>query len=420
MKPGRGPTVIVGGGVIGAMSAWYLTQAGHEVTILDRDRFGAACSHGNCGYISPSHILPLTQPGAIRGALASIFKGPSRSPVYVKPRFSPALIKWLWRFSRRCNSRDMLQAAASIHELLQSSASLYEDLIESQNIRCEWQRIGLINVFQTAHAFEHFEEHNTLVRENFGVSAVPWDAKTLEKNEPALKPGLAGAWFFDCDSHIRPDKLMSEMRNRLEKAGVRIVENCNVTGFVKEGQRARAVSTNQGEIAGERFVVAAGALTPFLNEALGCRIPIQPGKGYSITMPRPEICPTYPMIFEEHRVAITPMQSAYRIGSTMEFAGYDRSVNPRRLNYLTSSAALYLKQPTAEPVLERWFGWRPMTWDSMPIIDRIPSIENGWVAAGHNMLGLSMGAVTGKLVSEMVSGEKPHLDIKPLSVARMQ
>ena len=420
MNSNGGPVVIVGGGVIGAMSAWYLSQAGHDVTILERDRFGAACSHGNCGYISPSHVLPLTQPGAIRGALSSIFKGPSRSPVYVKPRFSPALIKWLWRFSRRCNKRDMLQAAASLNELLQSSADLYAELIESQKIQCEWTRVGLLNVFQTAAAFEHFEESNTLVRENFGVGAVPWDSKTLEQKEPALKPGLAGAWYFDCDSHIRPDKLMSEMRARLETAGVRIVENCNVTGFVKEGQRARAAQTNRGEIAGNRFVVAAGALTPFLNNALGCNIPIQPGKGYSITMPRPEICPTYPLIFEEHRVAITPMQSAYRIGSTMEFAGYDRSVNPKRLEYLTVSAKLYLKQATAEPVIERWYGWRPMTWDSLPIIDRIPSINNGWVAAGHNMLGLSLGAVTGKLVSEMVGNETPHLDIRPLSVARMQ
>jgi D-amino-acid dehydrogenase len=173
-----------------------------------------------------------------------------------------------------------------------------------------------------------------------------------------------------------------------------------------------------GEIAADRVVVACGALTPFLNQQLGCRIPIQPGKGYSLTMPRPAVCPTYPLIFEQHRVAITPMKSGYRIGSTMEFAGYDSRINQRRLQLLRDSARLYLREPDAEPLQETWYGWRPMTWDSKPYIDRSPRFENVWVAAGHNMLGLSMATVTGKLIAEMMTGQQPHLDIRPLRIGR--
>jgi D-amino-acid dehydrogenase len=412
------PVVVIGGGVIGALSAWYLTEAGHAVTIVDKARFAGACSHGNCGYISPSHVLPLTAPGAIANSLKSMLRGPSKSPFYIRPRLSLDLWRWLWRFARRCNERDMLAAAETLNALLQSSAQLYEVLIAREQLQCEWEKKGLIFVYQTKKEWEHYAEINRFTTERFGMSAEPWDSKTLAAREPALKPGLAGGWFFDVDSHLRPDKLMSELRRKLEARGVRIVEQCSVEGFVSENGRARAVRTNTGEIAGSQFVVAAGALTPFLNKALGCRIPIQPGKGYSLTMPRPAICPTYPMIFEEHRVAITPMQSAYRIGSTMEFAGYDTSINPRRLKLLTDGASLYLREPTAAPVLETWYGWRPMTWDSLPYIDRIPAIGNAWIAAGHNMLGLSLGAVTGKLIAELASGEKPHLDLKPLSVAR--
>jgi D-amino-acid dehydrogenase len=415
-------TVIVGGGVIGAMCAWYLTQAGERVTILDRDRFGAACSHGNCGYVSPSHVLPLTQPGMVRKALRSMLS--SNSPFYVRPRLSLDLWSWLLKFARRCNERDMLEAADSIHRLLQSSRELYIDLIEKQKLECEWQPIGLLFVFHDAHEFHEYEPTNRLLDQKYGVSARPLDGAELTRFEPALVEGLGGAWYYDCDSHLRPDKLMSEMRRVLSNAGVKFVEECEVTGFRSTGFRStggRAVSVEtktHGEIAADRVVVACGALTPFLNQQLGCRIPIQPGKGYSLTMPRPAVCPTYPLIFEQHRVAITPMKSGYRIGSTMEFAGYDSRINQRRLQLLRDSARLYLREPDAEPLQETWYGWRPMTWDSKPYIDRSPRFDNVWVAAGHNMLGLSMATVTGKLIAEMMTGQQPHLDIRPLRIGR--
>jgi D-amino-acid dehydrogenase len=155
-----------------------------------------------------------------------------------------------------------------------------------------------------------------------------------------------------------------------------------------------------------------------LNAELGCRVPIQPGKGYSLTMPRPAVCPTYPLIFEEHRVAVTPFASGYRLGSTMEFAGYDDTLDRSRLGLLTDAAKLYLKDPFAEPVQEEWWGWRPMTSDSVPVIDRAPAASNVLIAAGHNMLGLSMAPATGKLVAEMLSGGATHIDPAPYSLKR--
>jgi D-amino-acid dehydrogenase len=155
-----------------------------------------------------------------------------------------------------------------------------------------------------------------------------------------------------------------------------------------------------------------------LNLKLGCRVPIQPGKGYSMTMPRPTVCPTFPLIFPETRVAVTPFQSGYRLGSTMEFAGYDDSLRPARLQLLRDGSRDYLKEPYCDPVLEEWFGWRPMTYDSLPIIDRTPSYENVFIAAGHNMLGLSMATATGKLVSELAGGAQPHVDPTPYRVGR--
>ena len=182
--------------------------------------------------------------------------------------------------------------------------------------------------------------------------------------------------------------------------------------------RAEGIETSAGKLAADAFVVATGALTPMLNRQLGCTIPIQPGKGYSLTMPRPATCPRIPMIFPETRVAVTPFRSGYRIGSTMEFAGYDASIHRARLQLLKDGAEPYLREPYCEPVQEEWYGWRPMTYDSLPIIDRSPLYENVTIAAGHNMLGLSMAPATGKLDAERLGGEATHIDPAPYRLSR--
>ncbi len=178
--------------------------------------------------------------------------------------------------------------------------------------------------------------------------------------------------------------------------------------------------TAKGEFEADAFVVATGALTPRLEGLLGCKIPIQPGKGYSVTMPRPSVCPRIPLIFPETRVAVTPFETGYRLGSTMEFAGYDDSIRPERIQLLKDGAAPYLREPYGEVVEQEWFGWRPMTYDSVPILDRSRRHENVWVAAGHNMLGMSMAPASGKLVAEMMTGQAPHLDTAPYRLSRFR
>ncbi len=408
--------VVVGGGVIGTACAYYLSKAGWQVTLADKGRHGAGCSHANCGYVSPSHVLPLAVPGAFRTAIWSLFQ--RDSAFAVRPRFDPTLWGWLLRFAARCNKKDMLAAGRGISTLLNSSRALYDQLLREEPIDCEWQTRGILFVFRTQPAMGHYAETNKLLSDSFNMPARRYDGEALNALEPALKPGLAGGWLYEGDAHLRADRLLYAWRRVLEGRGVVVREDCEITGFATSGGTARAALTPQGELPADAFVVAAGAWTPFLNRHLGCKIPIQPGKGYSITMPRPARCPTYPLLFEEHHVAITPMRSGYRIGSTMEFAGYDTTLNHRRLQMLRDGASLYLHEPFAEPVEEEWFGWRPMTYDSLPVIDRSPALANVHVAAGHNMLGLSMATATGKLVAEMLSGQTPHVDPGPYSVGR--
>lgn len=404
-------TVVIGGGVVGTAVAYYLAKAGHPVTVVDQGRHGGACSHANCGYVSPSHVPPLAQPGVIGPTLRSMLS--SSSPFYIRPRISPTLWDWLVRFWWNCNEPQMKRSAQARHALLDTSRKLYEELIETEGLDCNWEKRGLLFVFMEQKNFDHFAPMNDWLTRDFGVEAKPHANGELQKLEPALKDEVYGAWHYENDAHLRPDRLMSSWRAVLERLGVKIVEQTKVTGFAGEGKALRAVRTDGGEIPAERFVFATGSWSPFFNKELGCTLRIQPGKGYSITMRRPEICPQIPMLLEERRVGVTPFSDGYRLGSTMEFGGYDSSVNKKRLGLLKTGASYYLKEPYTDEEYEQWYGWRPMTPDGVPYIDFAPKYGNVLVAAGHNMLGLSMGAATGKLAWQLLDKLPPHIDPAP-------
>jgi len=408
--------VIIGGGVIGLACAHFLQRAGCRVTVIDRGPIGGACSHGNCGLVCPSHVLPLAEPGAVKLALKSLFN--PDAPFRIKPRIDFALWSWLLHFARRCNERDMLAAGRAIQPLLESSLALYEELMTREALDCEWERNGLFFVYREKAAFEAYAATDRLMAEQFHLPAKRYEGNAVRELEPALKPGLAGGWYFEHDAQLRPDKLMSSWRTRLESRGVTFIENCEFRDFQRSNGTTTGVRTQQGEFPADAVVIATGAFTSALADEIGGRVPIQPGKGYSMTMARPAICPKLPLIFPETRVAVTPMQSGYRLGSIMEFAGYDASISSRRLALLTNGATPYLQEPMGEPVVERWTGFRPMTWDSIPIIGRAPIGPNVFVAAGHNMLGVSMAPATGRLVAELVTGQTPHIDPAPYALSR--
>jgi D-amino-acid dehydrogenase len=384
--------------------------------MLEKGEFGMACSHANCGLVVPSHVLPLAMPGAVRSTLKTLFK--KNSPLAIRPGLNWGLYRWLYKFAGCCKQERMLETGHAIRALLNSSLNLYHEIIAKESLDCEWETKGCLFVLQTKAGMKHYADMDALQREHFGIGAERWDEEQLLANEPALKPGLAGGWYYERDCHLRPDRLLASWRKVLEGRGVSIREHCEAKRFRGNGKTLTSLETSTGDVTADAFVVATGAWTPLLNRELKCRIPIQPGKGYSITMPRPALCPKFPLLLEEHRVAVTPMQSGYRLGSMMEFVGYNSSLNPKRVQILKEGAAAYLKEPVSEPVQETWFGWRPMTYDGKPIIDFSPAYGNVLIAAGHNMLGLSMAPATGRLVMEMLTAKPPHLDPAPYKVTR--
>ena len=413
--------VIIGGGIIGAMTAWELVSAGCEVTIVEREEMGAGCSHGNCGFIAPSHALPLAQPGAMLKTLKAMTR--RNSPFSVKPRWSSQALRWFWNFSRCCNRANMLEGAVGIDQLLQWSQQLYHELLDGGTFDVVWQKKGLLLVFANQREFEDHAKTATLLRQSFGIEATRYDQEALLNLEPALKRVVAGGWHYENDCHLRPDQLMAQLKIKLVERGVRLIEHVAIERLHPASDNARQIDSVSGSgitLAADQFVMATGAWTPFFNRALGCQIPIEPGKGYSITMPAPERMPRIPMIFEETHVAVTPMGDKYRIGSMMEFSGYDTSIQQKRIRLLRASAEYYLHDPMGDPIEETWYGWRPMTWDSKPIIDRSPAYENVWICAGHGMLGMSMATGSGRLVRNLVLGETPPIDPSHYAISRFR
>ena len=408
--------IVVGGGVIGIACAHYLTRSGFQVTVIDKDSIAGACSYANCGYICPSHVPPLTEPGAIRIALRSLLN--PRSPFRVKPSLSPAVLQWMWQFARRCNERQVLTAGKQLQSILDASMSEYRDLVATLKLECEWQEKGLLYVFRTEHAYEEFAQTDRMLTEKFGVAATPIKGSELPTFDSGLRNDLYGAFHYPGDTSLRPDLLNEQWAKRLKQQGVKFIEHCELKDIRTEFGRVVGLTTSSGEMNAGNYVFALGALSTKWSKALSCSIPILPGKGYSLTMDRPAQCPDRPMLFPEEKVGVSPFANGMRLGSMMEFVGYDTSIPAYRIQQLRDAARPYLLASVDGEAKETWYGWRPMTWDSLPIIGPVPDLSNALLATGHNMLGMSLATSTGKMIAEMLSGEETHIDASAFSPTR--
>ena len=408
--------VVVGAGIVGIACAHYLSRAGYAVTVIDQGRIGGGCSHGNCGHLCASHVLPLNEPANLRAALASLVN--PRAPFRVKPQRRPALLRWFWEFARRCTRRHALSAGAALKSILDASIREYEALFKAREFEAGWQPLGLLYVLRTRRGMERFADQDAMLRDVFGVAATRLEGSELAEFEPALRPGLAGGFHYPGDAFLRPDALTANWAGCLKGRGVRFEEGRRLLRVETAGGKIARLVTDTGDETADHYVFALGAWSTELAADLDCAIPVEPGKGYSITTTRPRNCPRRALLFTEHRVAATPFDDGFRLGSMMEFAGFDATTPPRRIRQLVDAAKHYLHEPQGDQVFETWAGWRPMTWDSLPLIGRVPRLDNALLATGHHMLGMTLAPATGRLVAEIIGEQATHIDPEPFSPGR--
>jgi D-amino-acid dehydrogenase len=409
--------LVIGGGIIGLACAYYLTKADKHVCLLEQDAIGAdtAASYGNCGLVYISHLVPLCAPGTIRHEMMRRLKG--GSPLYIKLGPDVKRFRWLWNFAKKCNTKHMAYAIKARADILQNSIKLLVKLFKEEHIECDWEEKGVLMVFKSRSEMQKYGKTNNLIKP-YGLDAVSVVGDELFDLEPALRKDVYGAWFHKKDSHLRPDKLLSAWKQVLLKMDVAIEENCRLEDLVAESRRIRHAQTTNGIYTADEYVLATGAWTPQLTDRLKLSLPVEPGKGYSLTMARPAVCPAIPCYFNEPSVVATPWTSGFRLGGTMEFSGFNSDILARRIQNLTSVANEYLREPVGEPVMEEWVGMRPMVYDDLPIIDRAPNHSNLIVATGHGMQGISMATSTGKLVTEIITGCRPHIDATAFGIQR--
>jgi len=412
----RSDVLILGGGVIGLACALYLLKAGASVRVLEQGTPGCGSSYGNCGTITPSHAPPLAMPGMIGVALRSMLK--ADAPLYLNPRLDGPRLRWLLGFARRCNWRDFHHAASARLTILQRSRQLLAELVRDEKLECEFAEGGLLYAYRTKAKQAADERHHAVVLDRLGIEVQRLRGSEVEALEPALKPGVVGGLFHPGDARLRPDQYATELVRRVIELGGVIETSARVDDFTTQEGRVRQVMTSRGAFQGDSVLLALGAWSPLLSKKLGLRLPMQPGKGYSLTYSRPAIAPRHSLVLREASVCATTWNSGYRLGSTMEFSGYAEGINRTRVDALRRGAAAGLREPEGPALLEEWWGWRPMSVDELPIIGRSARWSNLLLATGHGMLGVSMSTGTAELVASMLGAANSPVDALPYAPAR--
>ncbi len=415
----RGKIIIIGGGIIGLSSALYLKRSGWDVTVLDKSDFLDNCSYGNCGYICPSHFIPMATPGIVKQGLKWMWN--SKSPFYVQPRFDWNLIDWGMKFMRIATAKHVKEAAVPLRDIAIISKREYESWLELPDFNFAYERKGLLEIFQTTAGAEH-AKHTVEKAHELGLT----DTKLLSQQElfalePHTKVNGTGAIFFNCDAHCYPDKLMRNLIAYVKKIGVELIPDEEVINMETGKGTVSKVITEKNSYTADAVVIATGSWSRGVAAMLDIKIPLMPGRGYSLTLENSPYKVNYPAVLIEGRAAITPMDgNKIRFGGTMEITSHKTPPRMNRVQGILDAVKRFypdfdIPLPSPDKV---WYGYRPCSADGLPYIGRSKKWTNVVVATGHSMVGLSLGAGTGKLVSEILNEKEMSMDISPFSAER--
>ena len=409
--------VVLGGGIVGLSTAYYLIQEGHEVTIIDKGRLDSGASHVNAGYLTPSHIVPMAAPGMISKGIKWMFN--AKSPFYIKPRFDLDLIRWGLKFMKSCTNEHVQRSMKSILDINLLSKKLYLEMLKSESFDFHLETKGLLMAYKTSQA-EKEESEVSKWAKDLGIKVEQFSKEQVLKIQPDTAMDIAGAFWYKSDAHTTPELFINNLKDYLIKKGVRFKLENTVKYFQKNNKQIQKVITDKGIFEADEFVLSTGAWSQQILKDLGIKLLIQPGKGYRINIYKPTGI-TLPAILLESKVAVTPMDGFTRFGGTMEISGINNRTNIKRVQAIADSATKYypaLEIPKTS-INDVQSGLRPLSPDGLPFIGRHSKIKNMVLATGHSMMGWSLGPATGRLVTEVISGRKTSIDLKPFLPERI-
>jgi D-amino-acid dehydrogenase len=410
--------VVIGGGIVGLSSAYYLQQSGWEVTIVDKDDFSNNCSYGNAGYVCPSHFVPLASPGIISQGLRWMLN--PESPFYIKPRLDFGLVSWGLKFLKSATVENVERNATPLRDIALLSKQLYEEWLALPGFNFSYAQKGLLEYFQTEEKEMH-AQHTVHEAHALGLEAKVLTAPEVQAMEPNVKLNIKGALYFGCDAHLHPNLVMQQMLTYLKSLGVQFVPNALVHGFEKKGTRITKVKAGDVLLEADTVVIATGSWSREVAKQVGVNLPLVGGRGYSVNFSNSELKLNHPAVLMEGRVALTPFNATTtRLGGTMEITSLNAPPKMNRVLGIVKAAQRYFpeaKLPVPE-LKDVWYGYRPCSADGMPFIGHTNTFNNCIIATGHAMVGMSLGPATGKLVSEIANEQLPSVCITPYAVHR--
>lgn len=402
--------IIIGGGIIGLCSAYYLHKEGHHVTVIDQSAMDSGASYVNAGYLSPSHIIPLAAPGVMKKGLKWMFN--PTSPLFIKPRLNSDFLRWTWAFNKSCSVKNVNRGIAAIKDIAILGRDLYSEIRSDENFTFQLEKKGLLMLCQTEKMLEE-EIHvgRIAIKEGLPVKELSFDE--LKQIEPNVQLQAKGAVLYECDWHTTPQTFMDEMKAFLEASGVTIHKNQKVEDIHIENNKITSIRTKNTSYTADEIVLAAGSWSNLLSKKLGIKLLLEAGKGYRINSER-DLGITMPAILTEAKIAVTPMQGFTRFAGTMEIAGINHNINKVRVETIANATQRYypdIKLSNTEKEAAT-SGLRPVSPDGLPYIGKSSTCDNLTIATGHAMMGWTMGTSTGKLVSEIISDQKPSLSLE--------
>ncbi len=408
--------VIIGGGIIGLSTAYYLHKEGCKVTIIDQSDITSGASFVNAGYISPSHIIPLASPGMITTGLKMMFN--SASPFYIKPRLEADFLKWSLAFKKSSTKLNVEKAIPVIRDINLLSKELYSDIYTDAAFDFHLEKKGLLMYYQTEKAGE--KERVVAKRAvEVGLETELLSAAEVKKLEPNVDLNIKGAIYYKCDAHMTPDQFMEQMYGYLKNNGVQFNTNEKVIDLEVLSGAVSIVKTNKREILTDEVVIAAGSWSPLIAKKLGIRLLVQAGKGYRINV-YSNTGITIPAVLMEAKVGVTPMKGFTRFAGTMEIGGINHEINTTRVKAIAKASSHYYNglQIKQSEIDDAACGLRPVSPDGLPYIGKVSNYKNVTIATGHAMMGWSLGPATGKLVSEIIMNQKHSMSIEAFNPER--
>ncbi|HUY55114.1 MAG TPA: FAD-dependent oxidoreductase [Candidatus Nanopelagicaceae bacterium] len=395
-----GSVLVIGGGVIGLCCAYALHRRGFEVTLVEAGDPGGGASAGNGGWVCPSLSAPVPGPGVLAKAVRWMLN--PNSPLLVRPSWDPSFWAWMVAFASHCNRRDHDLGLGAVAALASSAAEQFRHL-EQAGVAFEVHHHGLLLLFLSRRAAE---DEMVLLGKIPGLPPATFmERSQLSQEEPATGGLPAAGVLAPGDFHVRPEALTSGLSRWLEQDGVRILAGTRVVEFETEGGRAvAAVAAGGVRLRANEFVLAAGVDSARLSHGLGSRIPLQGGKGYSVTFARSSQPLSHAIYLSEARVAVSPYRDGVRVLGTMELGSDPARVNPGRVAAMLRTTARYLPELALAEPSPPWAGLRPMVPDGLPVIGPLRGMPNVIAATGHAMLGVTLAPATGELVADMLEG----------------